>query len=627
MMLGTLGGAAMAGLPARATAQPDFQAEERPMRRSLIPGLFWLAACGAWLPAAAGARPNVILIMTDDQGYGDLGVHGNPVIKTPYLDRFAGESVEMEHFYVCPVCAPTRASLMTGRYNYRTGVTDTFLGRAMMHADEVTLAEMLSAAGYRTGIFGKWHLGDCYPMRPIDQGFQESLVHTGGGLCQPSGPPDNLYFDPSLLHNGERIKTAGYCTDVFTDAAIQFVREHREEPFFVYLPYNCPHGPFQIADEYLKPYEELGMKPEHFPAVGHPRNSVPDNTAAVFGMVQNIDDNLGRLFATLDELGLRENTIVIFLTDNGPNGARYNAGMKMQKGSVYEGGIHTAFFVRWPARLTAGRKVDRIAAHIDIVPTLLEACQVDLPQGVNVDGRSLLPLWEGRPVDWPDRTLFFQWHRGDAPVAYQRCAVRSQGFKLVHPGNVKEGAGPDDVPFELYDMQRDPLEMKDLASERPEIVERMRRQYDAWLADVGRDHGYEAPRILIGTPQEPTTILTRQDWRGSAASWSPRGLGHWELAVPAGGRFEFTCDLDAPKSPAVLHLAIQGIALEQKLVPGENPGRGTTAPYGLPPDGVRVTLPPIKIEPSPAERLEAWIEEGQGRKPYGVRFVYVRRCE
>ena len=214
--------------------------------------------------AASGGRPNVILIMTDDQGYGDLGVHGNPIIKTPHLDRFARESVEVESFYVSPVCAPTRASLMTGRYNYRTGVTDTFMGRAMMHADEVTIAEMLREAGYRTGIFGKWHLGDCYPMRPGDQGFEESLVHTGGGLCQPAGPPDNSYFDPSLLHNGNRVKTKGYCSDVYTDAAMEFIAKHRAEPLFIYLPYNCPHSPYQIAEEYYKPYEALNMKPEDF---------------------------------------------------------------------------------------------------------------------------------------------------------------------------------------------------------------------------------------------------------------------------------------------------------------------------------------------------------------------------
>ena len=561
--------------------------------------------------AESSVRPNVILVMTDDQGYGDLGVHGNPVIKTPNLDKFAAESVEVEYFYVSPVCAPTRASLTTGRYNYRTGVTDTYLGRAMMHTDEVTVAEMLRDAGYRTAIFGKWHLGDCYPMRPMDQGFEESLVHLGGGLCQPAGPPDNSYFDPVLEHNGKSVKTTGYCSDVYTDAVIEYIAKHRDDPFFVYLPFNCPHGPYQIAEEYSRPYAELNMKPDDFPNDVNPRKGVPKNTAAVFGMVENIDDNLGRLFGKLDDLGLTKNTIVMFLTDNGPNGARYDAGMRAHKGSVYEGGIRTCFFVRWPARLEPGGKVDRIAAHIDLAPTILEACGVTAPEDVRFDGRSILPLLEGKEIDWPDRTLFFQWHRGDAPILYRAFAARSQDHKLVHAGGVEPGADPADVRFELYDMQTDPLETKDVALGRPDVVERMRKQYERWLADVSRDHGYEAPRILIGTPGESPTVLTRQDWRGPSASWGPKGLGYWEIAVPEGGPFEITCDADPPKRPAVAHLKLQGMELQQELEPGTG----------------RYKFAPVRLEPSPAERLETWIVEQGSKKPYGVRFVYVTRCE
>ena len=581
------------------------------MKRVLLPyliGLVWLSAI---LPATAAERPNVLLIMTDDQGYGDLGATGNPVIKTPVLDQLAKQSVEIESFYVCPVCAPTRAGLMTGRYNYRTGVTDTWLGRAMMHADEVTIAEMFRDAGYHTAIFGKWHLGDSYPMRPGDQGFEESLVHTGGGLCQPSGPPDNSYFDPSLLHNGHRIKTKGYCSDVFTDAAIRFITENRDEPFLVYLPFNCPHGPFQIAEEYSKPYEDLGMKPSDFPAVesGHPLKSIPGNTAKVYGMVQNIDDNLRRLFKKLDDLGLRKNTIVIFLTDNGPNGARYKAGMKAHKGSVYEGGIRTVFYIRWPAELTAGTKVDRIAANIDVVPTLLAACSVARPDGVKLDGLNLLPLLAGEQVDWPDRTLFSQWHRGDAPVPYRAFAARSQDYKLLHAGSVAPGTPASEVPFELYDMRNDPLETKDIAAEKPEVVEKLRRQYDAWLADVARDHGYEAPRIQIGTPHENPTILTRQDWRGPAASWSPGGLGYWELAVPQAGTFEITCLFRPTKQPAMVHFRMQEIELEQKVEAGVG----------------RCIFSPVKLAASPAERLEAWIVEEGTKKPVGMQYVNVKR--
>ncbi len=593
---------------------------------------FWLSLSLLVLLAgsisADDGRPNIILIMTDDQGYGDLGVHGNPIIKTPVLDRLASESVEIDPFYVSPVCAPTRASLMTGRYNYRTGVTDTWLGRAMMHSDETTIAEILRDAGYHTGIFGKWHLGDSYPMRPMDQGFEESLVHPGGGLCQPAGPPDDSYFHPWLLHNGKHIRADGYCSDVYVDYLLEFLEKNRSEPFFAYLPFNCPHSPLQIADRYKKPYDDLSMKPDDFPQPGHRRPSVPPETSAVYGMVENIDDNVGRVLTALDQFGLTENTIVIFMTDNGPNGMRYDAGMKMCKGSVYEGGIRTAFFIRWPARLKGGRKVAQPAAHIDLVPTLLDACRVACPDKVKFDGRSFLPLVEGKASALPDRTLFFQWHRGDAPVRYRSFSARSDRYKLVQPkGNTPEDADPAQLKFELYDMRSDPLEMTDIAAEKPQIVTELRGQYEAWLTDVGRDHGYEAPRILIGCDAEPLTVLTRQDWRGPEANWAPTGLGFWELAVPEGGRFRATVDLDGPKKAAVVRLRIQTHEKEIALAAGENPAAETPAPYGLPQGGVRVVFPEIELQASPAERLEAWVEETGAGKPYGVRYVYVQRIE
>ncbi len=586
--------------------------------------LFAIQASPCW----AADRPNVVLIMTDDQGYGDLGVHGNPIIKTPVLDRFAKESVEIDPFYVSPVCAPTRASLMTGRYNYRTGVTDTWLGRAMMHADETTIAEALRGAGYHTGIFGKWHLGDSFPMRPMDQGFEESLVHSGGGLCQPAGPPDNSYFNPSLLHNGERIQTEGYCSDVYVDYLLQFIRKNRNEPFFVYLPFNCPHSPFQVSDEYKKPYDDLNMQPDDFPQPGHRRKNVPQSTSAVYGMVQNIDDNMARILKTLDELNLAENTIVIFLTDNGPNGMRYDAGLKMCKGSVYEGGVRTAFYIRWPARLQPGRKVTQPAAHIDVMPTLLDACGVAAPEKVEFDGRSFLPLVEGTSNTWPERTLFFQWHRGDAPVLYRKFSARSPRYKLVQPSDrTPENADPAQVKFELYDLENDPLEMTDVAAEKPGVVEDLRRQYEAWLADVSRDHGYDAPPIFLGSEAEPLVVLTRQDWRGPEASWAPKGLGYWHVALPRDGKFRVTVDLDAPKQPAVVKLKIQGDEKEISLAPGRNPGTDTPAPYGLPKNGVRLVFPKIALQASTAERLEVEIKEAGVEKPYGARYVYVERVD
>jgi len=296
-----------------------------------------LAGASALMTSAAfngqtqNQQPNVILVITDDQGYGDLGVHGNQEIQTPNLDSFATESVHFKNFYVCPVCAPTRASLMTGRYNYRTGVVDTYLGRAMMFGDEVTLAHSLGEAGYKTGIFGKWHLGDNYPMRPDDQGFQEALVHKGGGIGQPSDPPGNTYFDPVLYHNGRDKKYEGYCTDIFTNATIDFIEKNRNQPFFAYLSTNAPHTPLQIHDKYVQPYLDKGLD---------------ETTAKVYGMITNLDENMGRLLSRLDELDLSENTIVIFMTDNGAQQSRYNAGLRGRKGTVYEGGIRVPFYIR-----------------------------------------------------------------------------------------------------------------------------------------------------------------------------------------------------------------------------------------------------------------------------------------
>src|SRR5262249_3570635 len=257
--------------------------------------------------APPARRPNVLLVITDDQGHGDFGVTGNPVIKTPNLDRLARGSVWLTRFHVSPVCSPTRSSLLTGRYNYRTRVVDTFLGRSMMDPEEITLAERLAAAGYRTAIFGKWHLGDNYPLRPIDQGFQEALVLKGGGIGQPSDPPGgSSYFDPVLQHNGRQVKVPGYCSDVFTDAAIAFIAASQVRTFFVYLAFNCPHAPLEVPESYLRPYQEMHLANDQFPAPGHPLPAPldPEATARVYGMVTNIDDNIGRLLARLDEIGL-----------------------------------------------------------------------------------------------------------------------------------------------------------------------------------------------------------------------------------------------------------------------------------------------------------------------------------
>jgi arylsulfatase A-like enzyme len=468
------------------------------------------------LALAQDRAPNVVLILTDDQGYGDLGCHGNDRIRTPRLDAFAAESVRIDRFYVQPVCSPTRACLLTGRYNYRTGVVDTFIGRSMMHADERTLAETLRGAGWRTGLFGKWHLGDNHPLRARDQGFEEEISLRGGGIGQPSDPPGgDHYQDPTLYRNGVAEKRKGYVTDLITDGAIAFARAHKAAPFFAWVAYNAPHTPLEAPEGYLKPYLDAGLD---------------ETTAKVYAMVQNIDDNVGRLLRELDDLGLARDTIVIFMTDNGPQQKRYNAGLRGLKTTVFEGGIRVPFYVRWPAKLKAGRVVKEPAAHIDVLPTLLEACGVQPPPGL--DGRSVLAQLRGDPVEPSPRTLFFQWHRGDQPEPGRSCAAVESRWKWLRPG------APAD-PGMLFDLLADPGETKDVAAEHPREVERLAAAYAAWFRDVSATRGYAPPRILLGTAHENPTLLTRQDWRGPKAGWGKDSAGHWEVDAAA-GEYEVT---------------------------------------------------------------------------------------
>lgn len=485
---------------------------------------------GATLSFAAVPRPNVILILTDDQGYGDLSLHGNPVLETPHLDALARGGATMRNFHVSPVCSPTRASLMTGRYNYRTRVIDTFKGRSMMDPDEVTVAELLRGAGYATGIFGKWHLGDNYPLRATDQGFEEALTIRGGGLAQPSDPIENnrRYTDPIVFRNNRPEPARGFCTDVFFDAAIEFVaRAHQAgRPFFAYLAPNAPHDPLHDVPPAL--YAKYRAK--DLSAVLPGKGGDADALARIYAMIGNIDENVGRLMAGLGEQGLLANTIVIFMCDNGPASLRYVGPMRGKKSEPLDGGIRSPFFVHWPVRLKAGTSSDRIAAHLDVLPTLLEATATPVPAGLKLDGRSLLPLLEGRDVPWPDRTLVFQSHRGNLPVPLHNMAVRTQRWKLVHPTGFARETPPAGVPFELYDLSVDPLERNDVARSQPELLQHLRDAYAAWFADVSstRPDNFAPPRIVIGSDHETTTVLTRQNWRVPDTGDSGRD-GAWHL--------------------------------------------------------------------------------------------------
>jgi arylsulfatase A-like enzyme len=534
---------------------------------------------------ATSDRPNVLLILADDMGRGDLAFFGNPKIKTPNFDKLASESTRFEYFYVSPVCSPTRASLMTGRYNFRTGVVDTALGRQSMDPNEVTIAEMLRAAGYRTGIFGKWHLGDSYPMRPIDQGFEESLVIRAGGTGQLLCPRADNDFRPVLLHNGRQTNGKKYTNDLFTDAAIRFISDHRTESFFVYVPVNTPHTPLEVPERYYHTYKQMNLGHSEFPSAGHPLEGKADQEmiARIYGMVASLDENVGRLLAKLDELKLKENTIVIFLSDNGANqaqidpktglyqdatnrrpiNARYNCGMLDLKGSVYEGGIRVPFFLRWPAKLKAGRNIEHVAAHIDVAPTLLEACGVTKPAQVKFDGLSLVPLLKDEQATWPDRNLYFQWHRGDTPQIYRAFAVRSGRYKLVQANGADGLAMSMPQPFKLFDMTGDPLELKNLADDHPDIVETMRGAYERWFKDVtsGRDYS-EPSRIHIGAPEVDPTILTWHDSRGDAIGQ------HFDIEADEAGSYRIALRYPATSTSGVAHFAVQTVHVTQKVKAG-----------------------------------------------------------
>lgn len=450
-------------------------------------GIFWFSAAPARAQAAA-SPPNVVIFLPDDQGWGDLGAHGNPYVQTPNLDEFARQAVQFERFYVSPVCSPTRASLMTGRWNFRTGVCNV-AGGSSMDPQEVTLAEVLRAGGYVTGIFGKWHLGDEGPHRPNEQGFDESLVFKGSTL------PANMSFDPTLLHNDVPTPCKGYCMDVYTEAAIAFVRQNRSKPFFLYLPTNLVHTPLNVPDALAAPFRAAGLGPK---------------TAAISGMLASVDKSFGRLRAVLKELGLEENTLLIFTSDNGPcSGSmaldRFVGGLHGLKGTPYENGIRVPCFLRWPAATRTAARVTRPAAHIDLMPTVLEACRIPVPTGVRLDGRSLLPLLRNPSVDWSDRPLFFQWDSREAPRKGRCYAVVTERWKLVQPVGIDnprqmhiceryselcrhqkrgERSITGEPRYELYDLQADPGEWQDLAADQPQRVAAMKKQYEAWYDDV-----------------------------------------------------------------------------------------------------------------------------------------------
>lgn len=454
--------------------------------------IMMLCLLGVVRAELAGARPNVIFVLTDDQGYGDISAHGNPVLKTPNLDQLRGESVRFTDFMVSPTCAPTRSALLTGRHEFRNGITHTILERERLDPKAVTLAQVLKTAGYTTGIFGKWHLGDEEAYRPNQRGFDEQFIHGGGGIGQSypgscGDAPGNEYFNPAILHNDKFVKTEGYCTDVFFAQAQKWLNEVKgKKPFYCYIATNAPHGPYIARPEDKALYEgkDLGADTENF-----------------FGMIHNIDQNVGKLLAKLDEWGIAKDTLVVFMNDNGGTaGVKvFNAGMHGSKGSPWMGGTRASSFWRWPGKLKPA-DCGALTAHVDFFRTIagLAGAKLSAQAEAQVEGRSLLPLLENPESGWEDRTLFShvgRWRKGtDYNLAKMtNASVRTTQYHLVseapRAGAGKKGkggaaakaaAGPVKPKWQLFDVKADPGEVTDIAEKHPEIVSKMMADYDHW---------------------------------------------------------------------------------------------------------------------------------------------------
>lgn len=444
--------------------------------------------------ALAGKRPNIIFVLTDDQGYGDLSSHGNPVLKTPNMDRLNAEGVRFEDFCVSPTCAPTRSALLTGRHEFKNGITHTILERERLTPKATTLAQVLKSAGYTTGIFGKWHLGDEPDRWPSARGFDEMFIHGAGGIGQSypgscGDAPDNKYFDPTILHNGQFEKTQGYCTDVFFTQAEKWIQRVKgKQPFYCHIATNAPHAPYIARPEDLALFKD----------------KVADADAAnFFGMLHNIDDNLGILLGKLKEWGIEKDTLVVFMNDNGGTAGTkiFNAGLRAQKGTPWMGGIKASSLWRWPGTLQPGA-VSQLCAHIDFFPTLAELAGASLTPEVKsqVEGRSLVPLLENTQAEWPDRHLFFhvgRWPKGEAPAGYKfnNCSVRTAKWHLVSApagGGKGKGKGKAAPPaasapepqWQLFDLATDPGEQTNVAAAHADVVQDLATAYDAWWDGV-----------------------------------------------------------------------------------------------------------------------------------------------
>lgn len=477
-------------------------------------------------------RPNIVFILTDDQGYGEIGAHGNPYIRTPNLDRLHGESVRFTDFHVGTTCAPTRSGLLTGHNCNSAGVWHTIGGRSLLRQDEWTLADALKEAGYRTGHFGKWHLGDAAPFRPHERGFEYSVAHWGGGIGNTADFWGNDYFDDTYAVNGEFKKFEGFCADVFFAEGIKFIEKHQNENFFCYIASNTPHGPWNVEKRYWEPYAETAPS---------------EQRARFYGTVANVDENVGRLRAKLEALGLADNTMVIFMTDNGSGGGvtcgpdghveegpcNYNAGMRGAKCWEYEGGHRVPFFLHCPAvGATGGRDVAALTSYTDFMPTLLDLCGVEVPPERSFHGRSLKPLIDGEAGgDWENRVLVADVQRVARPVMWQKSCVMKNRWRLINGR-------------ELYNLGSDPGQKTNIAAAHPSLVAELRDEYCRWWELVSEQFDRDIP-FHIGESDEEV-LLTTHDIRNEAAQavWNHGQVrkgqavaGYWEIDVRQAGRY------------------------------------------------------------------------------------------
>jgi len=582
--------------------------------RNFVVAMVLLAA----IAGQAAEKPNVLIVMTDDQGYGDFSYMGNPVLKTPNLDAFARQSVRLTDFHVCPMCSPTRGQLLTGLTALRNGATSVTAGRTFLRPGLQTLPELFGKAGYQTGIFGKWHLGDVYPHRPIDRGFQTSMYHLGWGQLQSTPEFDWPIIDGRYFHNGVEKRYQGHCTDFWFDSAMAWMKQcaARKEPFLCYLPTNAPHAPHIELDEFVKPYEGKGP-------------------AGFFGMIAHIDKRFGDLEKFLADEKLRDNTMVIFMTDNGGTAGvpTFNAGLRAQKTTYYDGGHRVPCWIRWPeGKLGEPRDISTPTQNIDLLPTLCEFCGVTQPARKADDalyqGASLVDVLRGNEKKLPDRKLVVQY--GQIPAKFDSCVIWNK-WRLV------KGE-------ELYDIDADRAQAKDVAAANPDIVKAMRQHYEQWWIGLVPMLNDFVPQS-IGAKEQPVVELTSGDWEGIYADntgfvreavGGPTG-GHWHLKVETPGEYEFVLRRWPEQTQAAL-----GDKYEPSAKSPNNRPKGKTQTVGFPKiAAAKIDIAGVKAAakadpkrggamvtarlPAGTTKLKAWFSDAEGNDLCGAFFVTVKK--